>query len=301
MSAKMEEPDDMGWGKKVKLTAEEEKFLKNLIAKEEAKNNSYITKATNMILQTFKHYYEEGKTYILFALNEKLLKDVEFTRKIEEELQNLEKEVSDELHEDYIVRFVMPEGEINVESIKDFLFGEQGKDVLEKIHKHYVVHYYLLMHGQQNKIDQFELNYEDSVIPLKIGSDMSADDEEKFETFKYNAMAYFVQALCTDEAKGGFDLMINGFHNMTGASRRTIRDNDAIIDSLIEQHCIESEKPSGIKRPKYVVKGELKSSPEESEIIKRIKKSKKPTKTVGKKGGSKKKKTQKRCIIKRRK
>lgn len=96
-----------------------------------------------------------------------------------------------------------------------------GNKIARKIHEYYVIYYYILMYGKHNNPDDLSVIYDDSIIPLYFydrdtpTNTMHILDRKKFDTFKFNILSFFAQALCyKDLEKKGIDLLLNHFRDV---------------------------------------------------------------------------------------
>lgn len=279
------------WEEPNVLNEQEQAFLDNLISQEQQKSSTISTKIINAITSSLDHiasYKKPMQTRFkkiadniyagyLFTIHDKLIKDIKYKESLESKLTEIEKEVSDAVTEDYLVEGVMPKGSISLKSMKTFLFSPKGRTILEKIHQHYLIHYYFLLYGGYKTQRNWKLVYEDSNIPMMITEHAPQSDKNKMKIFRYYAVAYFIQALCYDETKH-FDLMLNEFTGNTAA-------NDQKLAQLKTHLCDKGIEPNPRSKTFATLGEKYRGKTGEEPVLTLLKKRKRSRSSRSSKGG----------------
>jgi len=217
--------------------------------------NTFIT-ATNHISDITNIAIDKLYSKLILAINTKLAQEIKFRTTLETEIRNLELEISDIAHKEYAVDFISKNkytDPYKFDHINTFLFKTpEGIKTVRKIHKHYLIDYYVLKYGNYKNEKKLQMIYEDGTVPIQIKLDIndetpSNSDIQKTKAFNYNIVAYFAQALCYDEISGkGIDLLLNEFTD-------NIAENNTKILSILNDICIKGIPLTKKKRSKFIM------------------------------------------------
>lgn len=227
---------------------------------------------------------------LLLAINKKLVDEIHLRKTLETEITKLEADISDIAHKEYAADFVQKHKHQNPYDytvMHNFLFKTtEGIAAVRKIHKHYMIDYYVLKHGDKKNEAALRTVYEDSIIPIALNlekqdPEISDSDKQKMNAFKFNIYAYFAQALCYDEVAGkGIDLLQNEFtvENTSGENHKT-------LTSIINDICVKTQPLTKKKRSKAIMDDAEADSPGDYKlhVMKKYKKEVHPKRSMTKK------------------